>query len=113
MFNGQLQVLLMGNAPRARLGLTAATSNLVRQLGAAVGAAAGAALWARAADQAVRQVTGFALALVAVAGLALVRTGVPASRRAWVLSGEWRSGYAAAPRRRSRPGRPSAPACSR
>lgn len=45
LFNGQSQTLLMGNAPREQLGLTAATSNLVRQLGVALGSAAGAALW--------------------------------------------------------------------
>ncbi|OLF17809.1 MFS transporter [Actinophytocola xanthii] len=79
LFNGQLQVLLMGNAPRARLGLTAATSNLVRQLGAAFGVATGAALWALADEQAVRQVAAVALALVAGAGLTLIRTGMPAA----------------------------------
>jgi MFS family permease len=79
MFNGQLQVLLMGNAPRARLGLTAATSNLVRQLGAAFGSAAGAVSWALAEGQAVRQVAALALVLVAGAGLTLVRTAVPAA----------------------------------
>jgi MFS family permease len=75
LFNGQVQVFLMGNAPRERLGVTAATSNLVRQVGIAAGSATGAALWSLAGgEQALR--TGFAVALglVALCGVALLRS---------------------------------------
>jgi MFS family permease len=71
LFNGQLQVFLMGNAPRAQLGLTAATSNLVRQVGIAAGSATGAGLlfaW--------RAGTAVALVLVVVCVVAVLRSGV-------------------------------------
>lgn len=71
LFNGQLQVFLMGNAPREQLGLTAATSNLVRQLGVATGSATGAALVSASAAL----WTGMAVAFGAVVlcGLSLFR----------------------------------------
>lgn len=75
LFNGQVQVFLMGNAPRERLGVTAATSNLVRQVGIAAGSAAGAALWSAVGGLVALRV-GFAVALgsVLVCGLALLRS---------------------------------------
>jgi MFS family permease len=76
LFNGQLQVLLMGNVPRERLGLTAATSNLVRQVGIAAGSATGAALWSLSANPLVAGV-GVALGLVVLCGLAVLRSGSP------------------------------------
>ena len=63
LFNGQVQVFLMGNAPREQLGVTAATSNLVRQVGIAAGSATGATLWSLA-DGTTALRTGFAVALV-------------------------------------------------
>ncbi|MCT2582814.1 MFS transporter [Actinophytocola gossypii] len=74
LFNGQLQVFLMGNAPSSRLGLTAATSNLVRQLGVAFGSAAGAALWAVSGADALRVGVALGVGLAVAAGIALVRT---------------------------------------
>jgi MFS family permease len=79
LFNGQLQTLLMGNAPREQLGLTAATSNLVRQLGVALGSAAGAALWVVSGDgsgsSALRQGMALAVGLLVMTGVAVARTG--------------------------------------
>lgn len=75
LFNGQLQVFLMGNAPREQLGLTAATSNLVRQVGIAAGSATGAALWTMAASSALRTGASVALGLVVLCGLAVLRSG--------------------------------------
>nr|WP_052477793.1 MFS transporter [Kibdelosporangium sp. MJ126-NF4]ADB02838.1 AzicY [Kibdelosporangium sp. MJ126-NF4]CEL14055.1 MDR-type permease [Kibdelosporangium sp. MJ126-NF4]CTQ88421.1 MDR-type permease [Kibdelosporangium sp. MJ126-NF4] len=74
MFNGQLQVFLMGNVPRARLGLTAATSSLVRQLGNAFGSAAGAALWAVSGSSALRWAAALAAVSMVCAGLIVART---------------------------------------
>lgn len=74
MFNGQLQVFLMGNVPRERLGLTAATSSLVRQLGNAFGSAAGAALWAVAASSALRWGAALAAVSMTLAGIIVART---------------------------------------
>ena len=75
LFNGQVQVFLMGNAPRERLGLTAATSNLVRQVGIAAGSASGAAVWSLVGGESALRV-GFAVALglVLVCGVALWRS---------------------------------------
>lgn len=81
LFNGQLQALLMGNAPRERLGLTAATSNLVRQLGVALGSAAGAGLWAVSAESALRQGLALAVGLLVMAGVAVARTGAGVAPR--------------------------------
>lgn len=44
-FNGQVQVLAMSSTPAGQLGVTGGTTNLVRQLGVALGSAAGAGLW--------------------------------------------------------------------
>jgi MFS family permease len=74
LFNGQLQVFLMGNAPREQLGLTAATSNLVRQVGIAAGSATGAALWTLAGTSALRTGVLVALGLVVLCGLAVLRS---------------------------------------
>lgn len=70
LLNGQLQVFLMGNAPREQLGVTAATSNVVRQMGIAAGSATGAALLDLRAGIMV------ALVLVVVCALAVLRSGV-------------------------------------
>jgi predicted MFS family arabinose efflux permease len=77
LFNGQLQVFLMGNAPREQLGLTAATSNLVRQVGIAAGSATGAALWTLSGSAALRTGAIVALVLVVLCGLAVLRSGAP------------------------------------
>jgi MFS family permease len=76
LFNGQLQVFLMGNAPGEQLGLTAATSNLVRQVGIAAGSATGAALWTVAGTSAMRTGVLVALGLVVLCGLAVLRSEV-------------------------------------
>jgi predicted MFS family arabinose efflux permease len=75
LFNGQVQVFLMGNAPREQLGVTAATSNLVRQVGIAAGSATGAALWSLAGGTSALR-TGFAVALglAVLCGVALLRS---------------------------------------
>ncbi|MBB4912603.1 MFS transporter [Actinophytocola algeriensis] len=75
LFNGQVQVFLMGNAPREWLGVTAATSNLVRQVGIAAGSATGAALWSLAGDASALR-TGFAVALglTVLCGATLLRS---------------------------------------
>jgi MFS family permease len=95
LFNGQLQVYLMGNVPREQLGLTAATSNLVRQVGIAAGSATGAVLWTVAGSSALRTGVAVALGLVVVCGLAVLSSSAPArtpgspgrsssgSRRSW------------------------------
>lgn len=70
LLNGQLQVFLMGNVPREQLGVTAATSNVVRQLGIAAGSATGAALLDLRAGIMV------AAALVVVCAVAVLRSGV-------------------------------------
>lgn len=75
LFNGQLQVFLMGNAPREQLGLTAATSNLVRQVGIAAGSATGAALWTTADSSALRTGATVALTLMVVCGVTVLRSG--------------------------------------
>lgn len=75
LFNGQLQVFLMGNVPRARLGLTAATSNLVRQVGIAAGSAAGAALWTWSAASALRRGALAGLGLMVLCVLVVSRSG--------------------------------------
>ena len=80
LFNGQLQVFLMGNAPRERLGLTAATSNLVRQLGVAFGSATGAALWAASGSGALRRGVGLGVVLLVLVCVTLLRTGRPATK---------------------------------
>jgi MFS family permease len=72
LFNGQMQVFLMGNAPRAQLGITAATSNLVRQIGIAAGSATGAAMLALG----LRTGVAVAVGLIVVCGLAVLRSGV-------------------------------------
>jgi predicted MFS family arabinose efflux permease len=76
LFNGQLQVFLMGNAPREQLGLTAATSNLVRQVGIAAGSATGAALWVWSGSAGLRTGILVALGLVVLCGVAVLRSGV-------------------------------------
>jgi MFS family permease len=70
LFNGQLQVFLMGNVPRTRLGLTAATSNLARQVGIAAGSATGAVL----VGGALRTGVAVALGLAVVCGFAVARS---------------------------------------
>jgi len=75
LFNGQLQVFLMGNAPREQLGLTAATSNLVRQVGIAAGSAGGAALWAWSGSSALHTGVLVALGLILLCGTAVLRSG--------------------------------------
>ncbi|MFD7510594.1 MFS transporter [Streptomyces sp. NPDC059853] len=82
LLNGQLQVLAVNATPPGRLGTTAGTTNLARQLGLALGTACGAAWWAGATTGAgaVRSaaLTSTALALVALTVLA--RTAAPAPR---------------------------------
>jgi MFS family permease len=73
--NGQLQVFLMGNAPREQLGLTAATSNLVRQVGIAAGSSAGAALWTWTGPPSLRTGAIAALVLIVVCAVAVSRSG--------------------------------------
>jgi predicted MFS family arabinose efflux permease len=73
--NGQLQVFLMGNAPRDQLGLTAATSNLVRQVGIAAGSSAGAALWTWTGPPALRTGAMAAFALIVLCGVVMSRSG--------------------------------------
>lgn len=83
LFNGQLQVFLMGNAPRPQLGLTAATSNLVRQVGIAVGSAGGAALWVWSGSSALHTGVWVALGLIVLCGVAVTLSGTgqrPGSR---------------------------------
>jgi MFS family permease len=75
LFNGQLQAFLMGNAPGDRLGLTAATSNLVRQVGIAAGSATGAALWTWSGPAALDTGVVVALALMVLCGVTVVRSG--------------------------------------
>lgn len=48
LFNGQTQVVAMGNAPATHLGMIGGTTTLIRQLGAALGATLGAAFWSGA-----------------------------------------------------------------
>jgi len=74
LFNGQLQVFLMGNTPRDQLGLTSATSNLVRQLGIAFGSATGAALWAVADSAALRWGAAVGATFLVIAGVVVART---------------------------------------
>ena len=76
VFNGQLQVLLMGNTPRAKMGLTSATSNVVRQLGIAFGSATGAALWSVSGSAALRWGATLGAVSLVVAGLIVARTRV-------------------------------------
>ncbi|MFE6063632.1 MFS transporter [Streptomyces sp. NPDC056431] len=85
LFNGQNQVLAMGNTPPDRLGMTAGTTNLVRQLGVAFGSALGALVWSTADSG----TTGFRLgagvgtllvAGVAVTVLVAVRAPEPAGK---------------------------------
>ncbi|HEX6360031.1 MFS transporter [Actinophytocola sp.] len=101
LFNGQLQVFLMGNAPGEQLGLTAATSNLVRQVGIAAGSATGALLWTVAGPSALRTGVLVALGLVLVCGLAVLSSS--GSARTPGSAGPFSSGT---PRRvRTRPRR--------
>ncbi|CAM3542064.1 MFS transporter [Kibdelosporangium persicum] len=74
LFNGQLQVFLMGNVPRSQLGLTAATSNLVRQMGNAFGTATGAALWALSGSSALRWGAALAAVSMVIAGVTVARS---------------------------------------
>jgi MFS family permease len=75
LFSGQLQVFLMGNAPRDQLGLTAATSNLVRQVGIAGGSAAGAALWTLTGPPSLRIGATAAVVVMVLCVLAVARSG--------------------------------------
>ncbi len=83
LFNGQLQVFLMGNTPRPQLGLTSATSNVVRQLGIAFGSATGAALWSVTGSSALRWAAIIGAVLLVVAGTVVSRTrAIPAAEPA-------------------------------
>lgn len=79
LFNGQNQVLAMGNTPPDRLGMTAGTTNLVRQLGIAFGSAVGALVWATADSGLTAFRTGVAAGTLLVATvIATVALGVRA-----------------------------------
>ncbi|MFD3893353.1 MFS transporter [Streptomyces cellulosae] len=69
LFNGQNQVLAMGNTPPDRLGMTAGTTNLVRQLGVAFGSALGALVWAASDDGVTAFRTGSGVGALMVAGV--------------------------------------------
>ncbi|MFC7511697.1 hypothetical protein ACFQV4_19520 [Streptomyces thermocarboxydus] len=59
----------MGNTPPDRLGMTAGTTNLVRQLGVAFGSALGALVWAASDDGVTAFRTGSGAGALLVAGV--------------------------------------------
>lgn len=79
LFNGQLQVFLMGNTPRNQLGLISATSNVVRQLGTALGSATGAALWSVSGTSALRWGAVVGAVTLVTGGFIVVRTRAAAA----------------------------------